>query len=150
MLHHRNVVDHPWIRARRKLADDQIHIDRKRLQFGLKRFSRRRQFNANGQSVIVSRWENEPSRVMQPAVQLHISSVHVRHGVFRRRVFEPPFAAMVDRQQIRCGDEAGIEIFHMKIIIIERYARKDHVAGHCAVAGFVAKLPDGAFGALRQ
>ena len=41
-------------------------------------------------------------------------------------------------------------ILHVEIVVIERHAREHRIDGHCAVAGFVAKLPYGAFLALRQ
>ena len=52
---------------------------------------------------------------------------------------------MVDGQQISRRDKPGIEVFHMKIIVMERDPRKNGIGGHCSVTGLITELPHGTF-----
>ena len=145
MLYQRSVVEYSRVLAQFEFFEDLVGLNLKVFQFRPQGFPCRRQFQPHRQAVIVPCGKNEPPRVMQSAIQLHVSRTHIGHGVLRRRVFHPPFPAMVDGQQISRRDKPGIEVFHMKIIVMERDPRENGIGGHCSVAGFVAELPHGAF-----
>ena len=149
-LHHGGAVNYPGIFAQRDFFQNPVDVDPEVLQPGLQRPARRRELQSDRQAVIMSGWEYKPSRMTPPAVQLHVPRAHVGYGVLTRRVFHTSLTAVIDGQQLRSGYEAGIEILHVEIVVIERHAREHRIDGHCAVAGFVAKLPYGAFLALRQ